>query len=402
MTEFDDFLEIVNIASEKFEELHGALDHTAITIAPANLMLLGDHTHYNDGILLSTRVNKYWVCVLRKRKDKTISFASGGSGKFVSSCIDNNEIDNNNEFRLLFNLTKLLCKNEIIDSGFDCVIEGNIPDCFGLGKISSLQVAFINGIKKIFSIDKSEEDLLKFIHENEIPFVGKISNVGHHYGIQFGKENKILSFDLRGKKIQHLNFFPKNYEIIVCDTDSVIENSNTRCNERVVECEVGVKSLRLYIWGIKNLRDINSDFLLRHYHMVPKKIFNRVLYNVTERKRAQDAINYISSNAWEDFGTLIKASHWALSQDYEVADSKVDFLVESASIYKGVIASKMISCSTISATFNIVQTEKADDFCNSISNLYKEKFNADLKTYRLKTTGGVKKFSSKKILINPN
>jgi len=68
MTEFDDFLEIVNIASEKFEELHGALDHTAITIAPVNLMLLGDHTHYNDGILLSTRVNKYWVCVLKKKK----------------------------------------------------------------------------------------------------------------------------------------------------------------------------------------------------------------------------------------------------------------------------------------------------------------------------------------------
>lgn len=402
MTEIDDYLELIKIASKKFEELHGDLTRTTITISPVNLMILGDHTHYNDGILLSTRVNKYWTVLLRKRKDDIISFADSGNGKFVSSCLNKNEIDNNNEFKLLFNLTKILCENKIIDSGFDCVIYGNIPECFGLGKISSLQVAFLNGIKKIFSLEIPVEELLKYILENEIPFFGKISNVGHHYGIQFGKENKLLSLDLRGKKFHHVNFFPDNYELIVCDTGSIIKNSNVRCNERVDECEIGVKSLRLYIWGIKNLRDVNSSFLLRHYHMVPKKIFNRVLYNVNERKRTQEALNYIESNSWEDFGTLIKASHWSLSQDYEVSDSKVDFLVESASMLKGVIASKMISCSTISATFNIVETEKANEFCNLIEKLYKEKFNEKLKIYRLKITSGVKVISSKKILTNPN
>lgn len=380
---------------EKFETLHGNSNHLSVFVSPANMMILGDHTHYNDGILISNRVDKYWVCAIRKRKDKVISFANCQNEKFVSSCIENKNIDDLQEFKILMSLTQSLCNKEIINNGFDCVVDNNIPECFGLGKIASLQIAFINGIKKIFNLQIDDKLLLEIVHENEINFVGKISNKGHHYGIQYGKANKLFSLDLRSKKFEHLNYFPKNYELIVCDTENEIINSNVRCNERVEECEIGVKNLRLYIWGIKNLRDVNSDFLLRHFHMLPRKIFNRVLYNVNERKRCQDAIEYLKNESWEDFGVLIKASHWSLSQDYEVSDEKIDFLVDTASKINGVIGSKMISCSTISATFNIVESKFVEEFSNKISEIYKSNFNSELKIYKLKSVDGVKKVSIK-------
>jgi galactokinase len=387
--------ELIQKVISKFETLHGNTEHVSIFTSPASIMILGDHTHYNEGILIPGRVDRYWVCAIRKRKDKTISFANCNSGKFISGCIDNQNIDDQREFKLLVDLTKNLCNKEIIKNGFDCVIDSNIPECFGLGKISSLQVTFVNGIKKIFGLKISDEDLLKMVYENEINFVGKISNRGHHYNIQYGKANKLLSYDLRNKNYEHVNFFPKKYELVVCDTESEIKNSNARCNERVEECEVGVKSLRLYIWGIKSLRDVNSDFLLRHFHMLPRKIFNRILYNVNERKRCQDALEYIKKNSWEDFGTLIKASHWSLSQDYEVSDEKVDFLVDTASNLNGVIASKMISCSAISSTFNIIESQYVDEFCKIISEQYRSKFQSELKIFKLNIVDGVKKVSIK-------
>lgn len=388
--------ELVKTVTDKFESLHGNLEHAYVFISPASMMVLGDHTHYNEGILISGCVDRYWVLAIRKRKDKIISFANCHSGKFISSCFENQNYNfEQKEFKLLIDLTKNLCQNEIIKNGFDCVFESDIPECFGLGKISSLQIAFINGIKKIFGLQINEEDLLKIVYENEIKFVGKISNRGHHYNVQFGKANKLLSYDLRTKDYQYVNFFPSNYELVVFDTENEIKNSNTRCNERVEECEIGVKSLRLYIWGIKSLRDVNSDFLLRHFHMLPRKIFNRILYNVNERKRSQDGLEYIKKNLWEDVGTLIKASHWSLSQDYEVSDEKVDYLVDTVSNLNGVIASKMISCSTISAIFNIIESRYVDEICKNISASYHSKFHTDLKIYRLKIVNGIKKISIK-------
>ncbi|MCX7875259.1 MAG: hypothetical protein N2321_03710 [Melioribacteraceae bacterium] len=396
MTEFFEYSNLISKALKTFENIHGSSDGIYAFVSPANLMILGDHTHYNDGILISARVNKFWTCIIRKRKDKNISFANSETGKFISSCLDNQNVNEHQEFKVLLELTRIMCSNNIINNGFDCVIEGNIPECFGLGKISSLQIAFINGIKKIHNVQIDDEELLKLVHENEKNLIGKISNRGHHYGIQFGKANKLFSYDLRNKDFQNVNFLPKTFELIVCDTENIIENSNLRCNERVEECEIGVKNLRLYIWGIKNLRDVESDFLLRHYHMLPRKIFNKVLYNVNERKRCQDALNYIKNNNLEDFGTLIKSSHWSLSQDYEVSDKYVDFLVEEASKIKGVLASKMISCSNISSTFNIVESTEADNFSDKISENYKSAFGKELKIYRLKITDGVKKISIKK------
>lgn len=399
MTTTNEFISLIKLALNNFESIHGNSDHTAIVAAPANLTILGDHTHYNNGILISTRVNKYSVCIIKKRKDKTISFANAETGKYISSCLDF-EVNNYQEFNLLIGLTKILCKKNIINSGFDCVIYDNIPNCFGLGKISSIQISFINAIKKIFSLDISEDELLQTVYENELNYVGKVSNRGHHFGLQFGKKNYFLSYDIKTNQVEHLRLFPENYNLIVVETDNLIEKSNERCNERVEECEIGVKNLRLYIWGIKSIRDIEAEFLLRHYHMIPQKIFNKLLYNVNERKRCFEVKEYIKKEKWNDFGELIKASHWSLSHDYEVSDEFVDFLVSSAIKIKGVIASKMISCSTISSTFNIVDSNYSEHFIDSIKEMYLNKYNKELKIYRLQTADGVKKIH-KKILYNP-
>lgn len=402
MDSINGYSELALSALKYFESLHGSVEHTFLSISPASMMLLGDHTHYNEGILLSLRINLYWVCVFRKRKDKIVTFANTKTGKYISTCYDNPEFESGPDFRLLRGLTKKLCENEIINFGFDCVMESNVPECLGLGSSSSMQISFINNISKAYSVDIEQSNLLNLIHKNELNKIGKISNTGHCVNVQYGKEGKILSYDLRTKEREMINFNSKKYEIVICDTKQELHNPQDRCNERVEECEIGVKSLRLYIWGIKNLRDIESDFLLRHYHMIPKKIFTRVLYNVNERKRAQEAISYFKDGDIDKVGELIKASHWALSQDYEISHPTTDFLVEEASKIKGALGSKMISCSPIISTFNIVEEEHADYFVNRISESYKEKYGQELNIYRVKIVDGVKKTSAKKVFAALN
>ncbi|MEW6652713.1 MAG: hypothetical protein AB1394_04495, partial [Bacteroidota bacterium] len=369
---------------------------------PASLILLGDHTHYNEGILLSAAVNRVWVIALKKRKDRTVNFASAQSDKFLSASFGTLEQIDCSEFNLLRRLTTLLYDLNYIKLGFDCVVSSNAPDCLGLGSFAGMQVAFLNNIKKVFALNVDDSSLIDLIKKNEYPILGKISNQAHHYTAAEAKEAKVYNFDLRTKLSQHISFFDKPLNIIICDTEEWLVSPQERCNERVEECEIGVKGLRLYIWGIKNLRDVELDFLLRHIHMLPKRIFNRVLYNVNERKRAESAVKFVRKGMLEDFGVLITESHWGLSKDYEISCENSDFIVEEAVKLPGVVGSKMISCSPIKSVFNIVEENFTENFINEIGSIYQGRYKSQLKFHILKITRGVKKVFSKEMAYLSN
>lgn len=381
----------------RFEEVFGDSKNSQITITPASLILLGDHTHYNDGILISGAINRYHIVQIKKRDDKQINIAST-KDKYVKSFLLN-EISSVDESRLktITALIKLLHQNEMITSGFDCVFSSSIPECLGLGALAAYEVGFASAIKRIFRSQIELKELLNIIRTNELNLLGKISNKAHHFNIRFDKEGKLLLIDLRTSEFKTVSLGNSDFEIVVCDTQEKIETPQEKCNERIEECEVGVKGLRLYIWGIKNLRDVEQEFLLRHFHMLPKRIFNRVLYNVNERLRTEDALKNIKNQSLKDFGKNITDSHWGLSKDYELSCEKCDFLVEQANNIKSVYGSKMISCSPINSTFHIVEKNSSASFSNTIKKLYKEKFEKDLITYTFNLSGGLKELTSQEV-----
>jgi len=127
--------------------------------------------------------------------------------------------------------------------------------------------------------------------------------------------------------------------------------------------------------------------------MLPRKIFNRVLYNVKERLRAEKATKALKGKSLEEFGKIITEPHWSLAQDYEISCEKCDFIVEASTELAGVYGSKMISCSPIRSTFHIVEKNYAQSFSTTIKKSYKEKFNEKLVTHTLSLTGGLRELT---------
>jgi galactokinase len=393
---------LINRALKRFEYLHGSSEGVSVTVSPASLILLGDHTHYNEGVSISSSINRYWCTAIRLRKDQLISFASADSEKFIFTELSKLGEFQCEEFKLLRGLTKILVDENIVKDGFDCVISTNVPECFGLGSYAGMQISFMNNLNKLFSYSLKDSEILDIIKKNELKILGKISNSAHHYTVQHCKKDKLFYLDLRTKYYSSIPLGKGDYDLIVCDTGERIFKAQEMCNERIEECEVGVKGLRLYIWGIKNLRDVENDFLTRHVHMLPHRIFNRVLHNVNERKRAQSSLNHLRKNSVEDFGVSVTESHWSLSRDYEIGNAEADFIVTEAVKLPGVLCSKMISCTPIKSTINIVDSKLADNFVSKIKELYKKKFHKELFIHYLKITGSVRKVPMNEIILSAN
>ena len=382
---------------QHFDNVFGDTTAAVLNVSPASLMLLGDHTHYNEGILISACIDKYWIFLIRKRKDDDIYIASADTNEIENFSLENIDGDNKDSFKLLKGILKHLREFGLIKYGFDCVVSSTVPECLGLGSYAAHQIGFLNALKKLYNLSIDEERLLNIVRKNEFGAIGKISNVAHHYTVQYGKEKKLFFTDLRTYAHKSLPLRDDKYSIVICDTSEKIVDPQKICNERIEECEVGVKGLRLYIWGIKSLRDVELEFLHKHLHMLPRRIFSRILYNVKEKKRTEEALRGLKRKAMDEFGKLITQSHWSLVEDYDLSFEENNFLVKESSKISGVISSKTISCSPIRSTFHLVESDKVEEYTNTIKKLYENKFHSQLKTYVVKLTGGVKKISHKEI-----
>lgn len=387
-------------ATELFSSLFGDSSGSVLHISPASIILLGDHTHYNDGILISACIDRYWTFLVRKKKDYQINIASTDSNKITIIHLDNFDEQSDNSFGMIKGLLKILKEENLLRSGFDCVVSSTVPECIGLGSSAAHQVGFLNSIRKLFLLKIDDEKLLSIVRKNELNIIGKISNVAHHYTVQFGKENKLFFMDLRTKEFKTISWNSGQHSLVICDSGDKIIEPEITCNERIEECEVGVKALRLYLWGIKNLRDIEIDFLYKHYHMLPRRIFDRVLYNVKERIRAQEAIKYLRKKSIHNFSNTIIESHINLADDYDLSNEYCDFLFKESLTIDGVHCSKIICCSPIRSTFHLVDDDKIEQFTASMKKSFKAHFKNELKIYPVKLSGGIKQISLKNMELS--
>lgn len=382
-------LGLVDETRALFRKIFG-FNETNTIVCPGSLILLGDHTHYNDGIILSTAIDRYVVTSIKARVDKKINIH--GESCRAGTILDPQKFDDklvcgNVNFSTLI---EILIKNEYLKTGFDCLIKSNIPICIGIGRITAHFVSLLLALNKTFNLNLSAEEIIQICRESELNYIGKISNKAHAYTILLGEKTKLFKLDLRNEKYESVDWMNGDYKLMIINTNNLIPNAREICNERIDECKVGVEGLRLYIWGIKNLRDVQYSFLEKHVNMIPKLVYKRVKYNVQERMRVESVLNSLKRKKGVNLGEVLTESHEALRNDFDIGIESLDFIVEQLKTFEGVVGSKMISCSTYHSVFAAVQKNRAERLSNYINSVYKKKFKKNLEIIPVDYSNGIK------------
>ncbi len=380
---------IEKLASE-FSSNFGSSANAIKVKSPASLTLLGDHTHYNDGLLITASLNRFTYIMMRKTSDD--SFKVIFNGKKVPLKNLNEDVptkSTNYTFTIIKRILQSLLLRDLLPGGIECVIISDIPKSIGLGYYSSLQIGLFKAAKKLFKLTLTDLEIIDIATGIEKEFIGQISNRANYFCSSFGKANNLMFVDLRKNEYKYLKFNNDKFSFLLCDTNLTIKNSENICRTRIEECSVGVKALRLYIWGIKNLRDVDIDFLQKHINMIPQLVYKRCVYNVTEKQRVLNAIKAIRENNPLDFGNEIFDSFKSIVSDYELNYPELSFLVNESKKIEGVFAAKSISCTRSKCTYIIVETKQIDSAARKISNIYGKKNRNKLSTSVLNTCKGV-------------
>ena len=387
--EFANSTDLLEKLRSEFISKFGDADSVVFSIAPASFVLSGDHTQYNDGLMISAAVNSYIGIAIRKNDSAETKLVYNGMELEEKQLLDMILETDDNVTLSLSALLNLFQKRDFLNSGFSCLIINNSSKVFGLGNSAALGTALVSGINEAFSLKLNQKQIIDICLEADKSIFDELVNPSLYCASLGQHDNSVTYYDTRTKFRKYLDFDTK-FKIVLCNTNQLKPNFRELCKDRIEECKIGTKGLRLYIWGIKNLRDVEEQFLYRHENMIPKRLFVRCVYNVKARKMAELGYKHLKENNVPGLGKTLFEIQSALENDYELSSPMCTKLVKMASELGLTDGSKMLSCSYYNASLNIVSNKKVEQFTSSINQKYHELTGKELETKQYEFCEGVK------------
>ena len=139
--------------------------------------------------------------------------------------------------------------------------------------------------------------------------------------------------------------------------------------------------LQEYHPEVHSLRDVTLDMLVEHKAEFPPVVYQRCCYVVEENLRVVLACQDLENGDLKSFGEKMYGSHAGLQHLYEVSCPELDFLVEQARQEEAVAGARMMGGGFGGCTINLVAKGAVDPFIHKMKQVYKEKFNIEMKAY---------------------
>jgi galactokinase len=339
------------------------MSNTASTFAPGRVEILGNHTDYNLGFVLSAAIH-LGVTVEASRLSKNILEISSSTNRRRIS-IELNSLRPLAEdawANYPIGVIKVLLDAGFQLGGMQMDVSSDLPLGAGLSSSAALEVATAMAAKALFDLEIEKMQLAQLCQKAENEFVGVQSGLLDQASSVFGKSHRLILLDFLKITVETVSL-PANTSLLLLNSGVPHELTGGEYNERRKQCMLAAKSM-----GIASLRDA-SLALVESAHL-EDLTRRRALHVIGESDRVLRGVQALRSNQLESFGELMFASHVSSRVNFENSTSHLDTLVDLARQAPGVFGSRLTGGGFGGSTVSLIETARADAIVETISSEY--------------------------------
>jgi len=379
---------------DKFKELFG-YEAESKFFSPGRVNLIGEHTDYNGGHVFPCAIHRGTYALVKKRDDKKFRMYSENFENLgiIEFLLDN--LVNEKEHKWV-NYPKGVVKMFIeagykIDSGFDVLFYGNIPNGSGLSSSASIEIVTSIILKDLYNLDIDMVEMVKLSQKAENQFIGVNSGIMDQFAVGMGKKDNAILLDCNTLKYSYAPVILKDEVLVIGNTNKKRGLADSKYNERRAECEEALKDLQKEL-DIQSLGELSVEEFNKSEKLIKNEINRkRAKHAVYENQRTIKAQKELMEGNLEEFGRLMNESHVSLRDDYEVTGIELDTMVEIAWNQEGVIGSRMTGAGFGGCTISIVKKDAVDKFIANVGKEYKERVGLNADFYVVNISDGAKK-----------
>jgi galactokinase len=308
-----------------FETAFGAAP-TLFVQAPGRVNLIGEHTDYNDGLVLPCAIDYRTAIAARPRADRKVRVIAADYGDALDEVDLDAPIERVDQpmwANYVRGMIDQFVKRGLPVQGMDLAIAGDVPQGAGLSSSASLSVA----VGRLFATLPGFEtlspiDIALIAQASENDFVGTKCGNMDQISSACGVEGHALMIDCRSLEVKPVPV-PDNAAIMIFNSNVTRGLVDSAYNVRREQCEAAARH-----FGIPALRDLDLALLTARAAELDPVVLRRARHVVTEDDRVLAAAAALASGDLERLGELMAASHASMRDDFEITVPAIDNLVD--------------------------------------------------------------------------
>ena len=356
--------------------------------APGRVDLMGSHTDYNEGFVLTMTIDRNIWIAFRPHDDRQIHVHSVDMGTGAAFSLDDISHDAVTPWtNYVRGVAKILQAEGYVLQGFDGLIDSTVPTSSGLSSSAALEVATATVFEMMadWDFDPLQKALLTQRAENE--FVGVNCGILDQFTSANGRAGQVLVLDCRDLSSK-LSAIHPDISVIICDTQAKRELTGSEYSERRAQCEEGVAILSGFYPNIKMLRDVSIEQLETHRDALSDVVFRRSYFIIEESARVIALAAALTVKDYEQIHKLTEASYIGARDLYEIGVPEMEAMYQAMVSAPGVIGARQAGAGFGGCMVAIIERDAIEDFANYVKKHYTESTGVVPKIYSVNAVAG--------------
>ena len=346
---------------------------SVIAKAPGRLEILGNHTDYNDGIVLSCAVEQHTSFAVAAAKDKKICRIK--DYKYDSEASFNiDELDNPTPgewANYLKGVIWELNKRDIFVDGVDVVMDSTVPLSAGMSSSAAMEVGFSFALKEIFNIELDKTEWARIGQGVENNYLGVSTGLLDQFSSIYGEKDALIMSDFRTDKVVKTVKLPPGYVFVVANSMEKHDLVDSEYNVRRRDCESAAAKLHAADNSIKALRDVSMEQLEEMKELLTQREYLHAKHIVGECERVAKGVELLEKGDVKAFGQLLFESHESSRVNFENSTSRLDYLVELAKSIPGCLGARLSGGGFGGISIHLVEENQAETYGKRLAAAFK-------------------------------
>jgi galactokinase len=359
--------------------------------APGRLELLGNHTDYNQGLVLALAVDRHVFCSVAPRRDGRLEVVSSAFPGKLSCSVHEPARDPANPWAdYILGVLLELRRRRVHFTGFSAAIHSTIPLGAGLSSSAALEMSIALAVRQLFPFSLTltgpgrppqrlpdgslppltaaeKLELAKVGQAAESSYVGVNCGLLDQISSLFGKAFYALEIDCQSLSVEHVPMVGE-VAIVVCNSGVKHALVGGEYNALREHCEGAARAL-----GAKALRSVDLPLLKASRAKLTERQFQCAYHVCGEVQRVLFGARALRESDFHQFGAYMFQSHESSQTHFQNSCPELDLLVELARKQPGCLGARLTGGGFGGATINLVQRDQVQTFSRSMAAAYQER-----------------------------
>ena len=351
--------------------------------APGRVDLMGSHTDYNLGHVLTLPISRDTWIAARANGSRNVRLYSLNLEEEDCFSLDPQDKSRSKHWsNYIRGVAAVLESEELSVNGLDAVIHSTVPIESGLASSAALECAAAVVFQMLGGWRLAPDEMARLCQRAENQFVGVQCGILDQYSSCLGQEECALLLDCRDlctrpAPIAH------GIQVMICDTRAPRQLATAEYALRRSQCEDGAARLGVRALGEAGIADWNAGA-----EGLPPEVRKRCLFILSENQRVLDLEAALGRGNRGSIRRLLTESFEGARDLFEICSAPMISMMQAMSGAPGVIGSRQAGAGFGGCMVALVEQNQAEEFRAAVTAQYRDATGTNPEVYPVEAAPG--------------